>query len=70
MSYHARAWEGGCSIFLVPSTAEVILVDQGRSTPTISFYRNQVGDTFKEASKWDNFYLSDETGGIKVMQQL
>ena len=44
LSYHARTSEGGCSAFIIPSTAEIFLVDEGRSCLSESFYRNKLGE--------------------------
>jgi hypothetical protein len=43
LSYHARVWEGGCSIFLVPSLGEVLMIDDGRIARYDTFYRNELG---------------------------
>lgn len=50
LTYHARYWEGGCSIFLLPSTSEVILIDDGRICNYDSFYRNKLGAAFSQAN--------------------
>ena len=72
LSYHARVWEGGCSAFLLPSSAEVIRLDSGRAAKFDSFYRNNLGEEFNEnqTKKWENFYISEETGGKKVRSAL
>jgi hypothetical protein len=64
--------EGGCSIFLVPSTAEVYIVDQGRISKFDSFYRNALGETFSEHStkKWENYFLDEKTGGTRILENL
>ena len=64
--------EGGCSIFLVPSTAEVYIVDQGRISKFDSFYRNALGETFSEHStkKWENYSLDAKTGGTRILENL
>ncbi len=69
LSYHARYWEGGCCAFLIPSTAEVYLMDCGRMCSFDSFYRNKLGEVFSTqmTKKWENFYTSEETGGVKVL---
>lgn len=69
LSYHARHWEGGASAFLLPSTAEVILLDEGRMCNFDSFFRNRLGEVFSQEAtkKWENFYTSEETGGVKVL---
>jgi len=46
LSYHARYWEGGCSVFLLPNTSQVIMIDDGRIAEYDSFYRNDVGASF------------------------
>jgi hypothetical protein len=46
LTYHARHWEGGCSAFLLPSTSQVICIDNGRIAEFDSFYRSDVGGTF------------------------
>jgi hypothetical protein len=72
LSYHARTAEGGCSIFVVPSTAEVMLVDSGRITRFDSFYRNALGETFSMNStkKWENFYMDEKSGGYRIFENL
>jgi hypothetical protein len=72
LSYHARVSEGGCSIFVVPSTAEVYMIDEGRLTKYDSFYRNALGEAFSENStkKWENFYLDEKTGGARILANL
>jgi hypothetical protein len=47
LSYHARHWEGGCAVFVLPATGQVFLIDNGRIAETDSFYRNEVGGQFK-----------------------
>ena len=46
MSYHARHCEGGASIFLVPQSALIYLIDRGRIIKSDSPYRNELGETF------------------------
>lgn len=46
LSYHARHWEGGNSAFIIPSTGEIFLIDDGRACSFDSFYRNQLGEVF------------------------
>lgn len=72
LSYHARKAEGGCSLFIVPSTSEVILVDCGRITHFDSFYRNLLGETFSKTStkKWENFYMDEKSGGTRIFENL
>lgn len=72
LSYHARKEEGGCSIFVVPSTAEVYMIDSGRLTKYDSFYRNSLGEAFSENStkKWENYYLDEKTGGARILENL
>ncbi len=72
LSYHARHWEGGSSAFLLPSTAEVLLIDDGRICNFDSFYRNRLGEVFsaETTKKWENFYTNEETGGTKVLEIL
>lgn len=71
MSYHARHCEGGNSIFLVPQSATIYLIDQGRILRGESPYRNALGETFSQKSaKWDNYLLSEETGGAQVLANL
>ena len=71
MSYHARHCEGGTSIFLVPQSALVYLIDHGRIIKSDSPYRNSLGETFSQKSaKWDNYLLNEETGGAQVMAHL
>lgn len=72
LCYHARHWEGGASAFLLPGTAEVFLIDDGRICSYDSFYRNKLGEVFSPEStkKWENFYTNDETGGSKVLEIL
>ena len=72
LCYHARKAEGGCSIFVVPSTAEVIMVDEGRIARFDSFYRNALGETFSMTStkKWENFYMDEKSGGIRIFENL
>ncbi len=61
LSYHARHWEGGCSVFVMPSTGQVFMIDNGRIAETDSFYRNEVGGQFKsnDTQKWENFYCNE-----------
>ena len=72
LSYHARISEGGCSVFVVPSTSEVILIDNGRITYYDSFYRNALGETFSKTStkKWENFYIDEKGGGSRILENL
>ena len=71
MSYHARYCEGGNAIFLVPQSATIFMVDQGRILRGESPYRNSLGETFSQKSaKWDNYLLSEETGGSQVLANL
>ncbi len=72
LSYHARHWEGGVSAFLLPSSAEVYLIDDGRMCSFDSFYRNRLGEVFslESTKKWENFYTNEETGGTKVLELL
>ena len=66
LSYHARYWEGGSSAFLIPSTGDVLMIDDGRIAKTDSFYRNELGAEFSVNSdqKWENFYVTEATGGL------
>jgi hypothetical protein len=50
----------------------VVCIDEGRIAEFDSFYRNEVGGTFKQDSsqKWENFFCNDETGGAKILQML
>lgn len=48
LSYHARYWEGGCSAFLIPSSGEVFMIDNGRIAETESFYKNELGAQFSQ----------------------
>ena len=69
--YHARHCEGGNSIFLVPQSATIYMIDQGRILKGESPYRNSLGETFSQRSaKWDNYELSEETGGAQVLANL
>ena len=72
LSYHARHWEGGATAFLIPSSAEVLLVDNGRICDYDSFYRNRLGEVFslQSTKKWENFYRTEETGGTKIQEIL
>jgi hypothetical protein len=72
LSYHARVAEGSCSIFVVPSNAEVYMIDKGRLSKYDSFYRNSLGESFSENStkKWENFYLDEKTGGARILENL
>ena len=71
LSYHARYCEGGNSIFLNPQEAKIFIVDQGRILNGDSPYRNALGETFSQKSaKWDNYLLSEETGGVQVLANL
>ena len=72
LSYHARMFEGGCSIFLIPQTAQIYLIDAGRASYGDSPYRNTLGETFnsKNERKWDNYYMNEETGGAKILENL
>ena len=71
MCYHARHCEGGNSIFLVPQSATIYMVDNGRVQRSESPYRNTLGETFSQKSaKWDNYTLSEETGGAQVFANL
>ena len=72
LSYHARVCEGGCSAFLLPSNSEVVVIDNGRIANFDTFYRNEIGATFNKDStnKWENFYCTSETGGLKIKQRL
>jgi len=71
LSYHARYCEGGNSIFLVPQNAEIFMIDQGRILRGDSPYRNALGEAFSQKSaKWDNYELSEESGGAQVMRSL
>ena len=46
MSWHARHNEGGNSIFLIPQSATIYMIDQGRILRGESPYRNELGETF------------------------
>ena len=72
LSYHARMFEGGCSVFLIPQTAQIYMIDSGRAATGDSPYRNNLGETFKAGreKKWDNYFLNDETGGAKILENL
>ena len=71
LSWHARHCEGGNCIFLIPQSARIIMLDQGRILQGESPYRNALGETFSQKSaKWDNYLLSEETGGAQVMRAL
>ena len=70
-SYHARHCEGGNAIFLVPQSATIYMIDQGRILKGESPYRNTLGETFSQSSaKWDNYLLNEETGGAQVLANL
>mgnify|MGYP001443284524 CR=1 FL=1 len=45
-SDHARHGEGGNSIFLVPQSATIYMIDNGRILKGESPYRNALGETF------------------------
>lgn len=64
--------EGGCSIYVVPSTAQVYLVDDGRIAKYDSFYRNALGETFSESQtkKWENYYIDEKSGGARILENL
>ena len=69
MSYHTRVKEGSCSIFLKIQSAEVFAISDGRIAKLESFYRNRQGEEFKYRNpKWDNYWLNDEYGGTKILQ--
>jgi hypothetical protein len=74
LSYHARVVEGGTSIFIVPSTAEMYLIDAGRIQKYLSLYRNNLGEVYSIGAlgynKWDKFFLSEETGGLQSLNLL
>ena len=72
LSYHARMFEGGKAIYLIPQLAKIVYIDEGRSMWGESFYRNSIGDTYhpKNQRKWDNFFISDESGGTKILENL
>ena len=72
LSYHARVVEGGCSAYIIPSTAEIFLVDDGRSCLAESFYRNSLGEEYTRGSnkKWEKFEMSEETGGVEIRATL
>ena len=71
MCWHARHCEGGNAIFIIPQSATVYLVDQGRVVKSDSPYRNTLGETFSQKSaKWDNYLLNEETGGAQVFANL
>lgn len=71
LSWHARHCEGGNAIFLIPQSATIFMIDQGRIIRGESPYRNALGETFSQKSaKWDNYLLSEETGGAQVMRTL
>ena len=37
-----------------------------------SFYRNNLGEVFSEKNtrRWDNFFLDEESGGVKIKETL
>ena len=47
-------------------------MDNGRVCNFDSFYRNRLGEVFSPEStkKWENFYTSEETGGLKILEIL
>ena len=58
MSYHARHCEGGTSVFILPTTGEVFLVNEGRICRYDSFYRNNLGEVYNRNHKdikWHSF---------------
>ena len=65
LSYHARVVEGGNAPFIVPTTGEIYLVDQGRISKKESFYRNSLGEVFNRlrTRKWEKFEIGEENGG-------
>lgn len=70
LSYHARMEEGGSSIFIIPSTGEIILIDQGRIMRNDGFYRNKFGEVFKphgHKSSWDRYAINEESGGKQCL---
>ena len=57
---------------MVPQTAQIYLIDSGRASYGDSPYRNALGETFniKNEKKWDNYYMNEETGGAKILENL
>ena len=56
----------------MPSTAEIYLIDDGRSVKFDSCYRNALGETFSEHSnrKWENYFIDEKNGGIRILENL
>ena len=48
------------------------MINCGHVTLGYSPYRNKLGETFdrKNALKWDNYYLTEETGGVKILENI
>lgn len=67
LTYHARVCEGSACAFIVPSTSEIYLIHEGRICKRESFYKNNLGETYKKDAgrKFDKFVISEESGGIQ-----
>ena len=64
LTYHARVYEAGTSLFISTNTGQIILVDSIRSAEQASPYMNKFGEAFhKYQKKWENFFIDQESGG-------
>jgi hypothetical protein len=73
LNYHARTKEGGACAFILPSTGEIWLIDEGRVCSRKSFYRNKVGEVYEKYSetkknKWNSYRVTQETGGLDSLK--
>jgi hypothetical protein len=66
LTYHARVYEGGSCAYIVPSTSEIYLIHEGRICKRESFYKNNLGETYKRdiGRKFDKFTITEESGGV------
>ena len=39
------------------------MIDNGRAAYGDSPYRNNLGETYQKDKKWENYFITNETGG-------
>ena len=71
VSYHTRTRECGTGLFISTDNGSIVMVDDKRSAIDENKcpYTNNLGEIFTSHSrKWDNFYMTEESGGLKVYE--